>query len=176
MDKKILGIIIICIFFLIIYKKESFLSTGFDKILNKKTSDVKSNENIIETSEDVKSNENIIETTENIKSNEKIIETTENVAPKNLNSVVKLDEAPYGRIVGIFLGVLVFIFIIIRYKWVTSGITWLYNYILGIPTKIMNKFTKNKNSNDSDDIYSELDSIGGKNYYMGGYDFNDYSE
>ena len=49
MEKKILGIIIICIFLLIIYKKESFISTGIDKILIDNQSKKKTNKKLKKT-------------------------------------------------------------------------------------------------------------------------------
>ena len=135
MEKKILGIIIISIFFLIIYKKESFISTGIDKIF--------------------------INNVSNKKSKEKIIETSENV---NVKSTV-VDET-YTRIIWIFVGVITFVFLVINYKSIPS---WFKS--------IKERFKKNNDSDsNSDDLYDELNTIGGNKYYMGGYDINDYSE
>ena len=140
MEKKILGIIIICIFLLIIYKKESFISTGIDKIL--------------------------IDNQSKKKTKEKIIETVDNA---RISSDPKDDT--YTRILWIFAGVIIFVFLVINYKFVPSWLKSMYNYIIDLPRKI-----KDGSNNNSDDIYDELNSFGGKKYYMGGYDINDYSE
>ena len=139
MDKKILGIIIICIFFLIIYKKESFISTGLNNTLKNNVD----NKNVSKDEQ-----------------KEKIIEESQNVTVPSTQIVI-VDQI-YSRIFGVFVGIMIFIYVVINYK-------RIFNYIKSF-------FIINNDSNDYIDEYDELNSFGGKDYYMGGYDNNDYSE
>ena len=129
MDKKILGIIIICIFFLIIYKKESFISTGLNNTLKNNVD----NKNVSKDEQ-----------------KEKIIEESQNVTVPSTQIVI-VDQI-YSRIFGVFVGIMIFIYVVINYK-------RIFNYIKSF-------FIINNDSNDYIDEYDELNSFGGKDYYM----------
>jgi len=157
MEKKILGIILIFIILIIIFNKESFITTGLDKI--------KFNNNVPVVTKEIPKIETLSGSSETPSANqpvdEQIIPSTTNIIPENV------PESRYSYIFGTFIGIIFFIFCVVKYKLVIE-------FIKNIPTNIKNLFTSN---NDSDDITEYDDtSFGGKMLYLGGYDINDYSD